>query len=60
MTAKRVNFTLSEQADAALDALAAEDAGERRANRSETLERIIFAERDRRRKRGRGKDEPRG
>ena len=47
----RCNFTLSPQADQALDALATEDAGDRKPNRSETLERLILAERERRRKR---------
>ena len=51
MTQVRFNFTLSTAADKALDDLASEYAGERKPNRSETLERLIFAERERRKKR---------
>lgn len=51
MGTNRVNFTISDEADKILDALAAEDALGRRPNRSATLERLIFEERDRRRRR---------
>lgn len=51
MGTNRVNFTISDEADEILDALAAEDALGRRPNRSATLERLIFEERDRRRRR---------